>query len=234
MHIITPFSQSDTRTNKYSKPLRKAQQSFLTQMNFFSKRSAAPEFLIVGLGNPGKKYERTRHNMGFLCLDELARRYDLKINRVRFKSRTDDAVINGRRCVIMKPETFMNSSGIAVEECASFYKLPPERVIVIFDDIDIPLADVRVKQKGSAGTHNGIKSIVGFLGSENFPRVKIGVGNKPHPDYDLKDFVLSRLTDAELKQLEPSFKLACDAVEYIVDGHIERAMERCQVRHGAG
>ncbi|MCR5782506.1 MAG: aminoacyl-tRNA hydrolase [Clostridia bacterium] len=201
-------------------------------MSIFQRRpSGAPEFLIVGLGNPGKKYERTRHNLGFLCVDELARRHDLKINKIKFQSRMCDCVINGVRCVVLKPETFMNSSGIAVEECASFYKIPPEKIIIIFDDVDIPFADVRVKQKGSAGSHNGIKSIVGFLNSENFPRVKIGAGGKLHPDYDLKDFVLSRLTEQEMKDLAPSLEKACDAVEYIIRGEIDHAMERCQVRN---
>ncbi len=203
-------------------------------MSIFSKFSSRPpaspvEFIIAGLGNPGRDYVLTRHNAGFMCLDVLSERYGFKTDRLKFRSLTADVMINGHRCLVMRPQTYMNNSGEAIRDAAAFYKIPPEKCIIIFDDIDIPFASLRVKRKGSAGSHNGIKSIVYHLNSDNFPRIKIGVGNKPHPDYDLKDYVLSVFSKQEIKALESVMEKACDAVELIVAGDIDAAMQNCQI-----
>ena len=196
----------------------------------FSSRPTGPvEFIIAGLGNPGKEYEFTRHNAGFLCLDILANRVGFSTDRIKFRSLTADVMIAGHRCLVMRPQTYMNNSGEAIREAASFYKIKPENCIIIFDDIDIPFGALRVKRKGSAGSHNGIKSIVYHLNSDAFPRVKIGVGGKPHPDYDLKDYVLSTFSRQEQETLKKTMEKACDAVELIVAGDIDKAMQTCQI-----
>ena len=186
--------------------------------------------LIVGLGNHGDKYKFTRHNAGFLTLDILANREGFTTDRIKYKSVCADVMINGHRCLVMRPQTYMNNSGEAIKEAASFYKIPPERCIIIFDDIDISLGALRVKRKGSAGTHNGIKSIIYHLNSDNFPRIKIGVGAKPHPDYDLKDYVLSSFSKQEQETLKKTMEKACDAVELIVGGDVDKAMMTCQIK----
>ncbi len=202
-------------------------------MPFFKNKSllskGSVEFIIAGLGNPEKKYELTRHNAGFLCLDIMSNKYGFKTDRLKFKSLCADTVINGHRCLILRPQTYMNNSGEALKEAASFYKIPPEKCIVIFDDIDIPPGALRIRRKGSAGSHNGVKSIVNHLGSENFPRIKIGVGSKPHPDYDLKDYVLSSFSKQEQAMMKETMSKACEAVEYILDGDIEKAMQNCRI-----
>ena len=192
--------------------------------------SGPVEFIIAGLGNPGKEYEMTRHNAGFLTLDILANRLGFTTDRIKYKSVCADVMIKGHRCLVMRPQTYMNNSGEAIREAASFYKIPPERCIVIFDDIDISLGALRVKRKGSAGTHNGIKSIIYHLNSDNFPRIKIGVGAKPHPDYDLKDYVLSSFSKQEQETLKKTMEKACDAVELIVSGDVDKAMMTCQIK----
>lgn len=207
-------------------------------MAFFKKKkesfSVVPtgpvEFIIAGLGNPGKEYELSRHNAGFLCIDILANREGFKTDRIKFKSVYADTMINGRRCIIMRPQTYMNNSGEAIQEAARFYKIPPERCIVIFDDIDISLGALRIKRKGSAGTHNGVKSIIYHLNSDNFPRIKIGVGSKPHPDYDLKDYVLGTFSKQEQDTLKATMEKACDAINLIVAGDVDKAMMTCQIK----
>ena len=184
----------------------------------------APEFLIVGLGNPGAKYEFTRHNAGFLFLDVLAEKTDAKINKLKYKSLIGEAKIAGHRCILQKPQTFMNSSGEAVKEAASFYKIPPERVLVVFDDISLPCGKMRIRRKGSDGGHNGIKSIIAGLGSSNFPRIKLGVGEKPSPDWDLVDWVLSAFKKDELTALREACDKAVNAAELILEDDTERAM----------
>lgn len=201
-------------------------------MAFFKNKSfgsSSVEFIIAGLGNPGKEYEYSRHNAGFLCLDILANRDNFKTDRVKFKSVVADTVINGHRCLVMRPQTYMNNSGEAIREAAAFYKIPPERCIIIFDDIDLALGALRIRRKGSAGTHNGVKSIVNHLGSDNFPRIKIGVGAKPHPDYDLKDYVLGTFSKHDKDVLKETMAKACDAIDYILDGEIDKAMQNCQL-----
>ena len=163
--------------------------------------SGPPEFIIVGLGNPGKQYELTRHNAGFLFADLLADKNGVKINKIQFKAVTASLTLGGVKCLLMKPQTFMNNSGEAVRQAASFYKIPPERILVVFDDISLPCGRLRIRRKGSDGGHNGIKSIIYHLNSDAFPRVKLGVGEKPHPDYDLADWVLSQFKKDELALL---------------------------------
>ena len=152
--------------------------------------SGAVEYIIAGLGNPGTDYENTRHNIGFMTVDTLCERYKLSCKKVKFKSLTCDAMIGGKRCLIMKPTTFMNKSGEAVTEAMSFYKIPPERTIIVYDDISLEPGKLRIRRKGSDGGHNGIKNIIYLSGKDTFPRIKMGVGAKPHPDYSLADWVL--------------------------------------------
>lgn len=186
-------------------------------------KSSPCEYLVVGLGNPGSQYEATRHNVGFRAVDVLAKEAGVKIDRAKFQALTAQATVGGVRVLLMKPQTYMNLSGVAVKQAADFYKVPPERVLVLFDDIDLDVGRLRIRAKGSAGGHNGIKSIISSLGSQDFPRIKIGVGAKPHPDYDLADWVLSRFTLAEQKLLEPVIEHAAAAVPMIFTQGIERA-----------
>lgn len=188
--------------------------------------SGPVEYLIVGLGNIGPKYENTRHNAGFMTIDALAQAYDCKVDRLKFKAMLGDAVIGGKRCLLMKPVTFMNNSGEAVVQAMRFYKLPPERVIVIYDDISLEPGFLRIRRKGSDGGHNGIKSIIFETGEDTFPRIKLGVGKKPRPDYDLAAWVLSKFTGPELQKMQESIQKACQAVELMVNGEIDRAMNR--------
>lgn len=197
---------------------------------FFKKdkfsQSGPFDYMIVGLGNPGKKYEFTKHNAGFLCVDLLAQQLGVKIDRLKFKSLMGDVRINSKRCLLLKPQTFMNLSGEAVREAAQFYNLPPERIIVIFDDISLEPGRLRIRRKGSDGGHNGIKSIIYQLQSDAFPRIKLGIGAKPHPDFDLADWVLEPFTNEALKALRTAADNACEAVGLMVDGKIDEAMSR--------
>lgn len=186
--------------------------------------TGTPEFLIVGLGNPGTKYAYTRHNAGFLCLELLAERENVQLRRIKFKGVVGDAQLGGHRCLLLKPQTFMNNSGESVREAAAFYKIPPERVLVIFDDVSLPCGKLRIRRKGSDGGHNGIKSIIYHLGSDAFPRIKLGVGEKPDPEWDLADWVLSPFRKQELTALREASEKACDAAQKIVCGDIEQAM----------
>lgn len=183
-----------------------------------------PEFIVVGLGNPGNKYTYTRHNSGFLCLDMLSQKLNFRIDRLKFKSLICDTKINGHRCIVMKPQTFMNNSGEAIRECANFYKIKPENIIVIYDDISLDVGKLRIRRKGTDGGHNGIKSIIYHLNSDQFPRIKVGCGKKPHPDYDLADWVLSEFKKDEQKALEPALENACKAIELLLDNQIDKAM----------
>lgn len=196
--------------------------------NRFGKSKAVsvgtPEFIVVGLGNPDRKYTYTRHNSGFLCVDMLADKLNFSVNRLKFKSLTCDAVIGGHRCIVMKPQTYMNNSGEAVRECAAFYKIPPENIIIICDDTNLDVGRLRIRRKGSDGGQNGVKNIIYHMNSDRFPRIKIGIGKKPHPDYDLADWVLSEFKKDELKALEPALEDACKALELIINGDIDKAM----------
>ena len=189
----------------------------------FGKKSGGYAYIIAGLGNPGAKYEMTRHNAGFLALELLARENNFDIKRLKFHALTQDFSGFGEKCLIMKPQTFMNNSGEAIGEAARFYKIPPQNIIVVSDDISLDVGKIRIRRKGSAGGHNGLKSIIEHLGSEDFPRVKIGVGKKPHPDYDLADWVLSKLTDTEKKAVSARWDDVRGAVEMILDGEFTAA-----------
>lgn len=185
-----------------------------------------PEYLIVGLGNPGLEYAQTRHNAGFMTLDLLAEREHTEIKRMKFKSLCGDAVIAGKRCLLMKPTTYMNNSGQAVAEAMQFYKLPIDHIIVVYDDISLEPSRLRIRRKGSDGGHNGIKSIIYLTGEDTFPRIKLGVGKKPRPDYNLADWVLSRFTREELEQMHIAAEHACESIALMVNGKIEEAMNR--------
>ena len=196
------------------------------RLNKSCKTVGTPVFLVVGLGNPDKKYTLTRHNSGFLCVDELAEKHGFKINKLKFKALIADTVINSHRVIVMKPQNYMNLSGEAVREAVNFYKIPPENVIVIFDDISLDVGKLRIKRKGSDGGHNGIKSIVSCISSNNFPRIKLGVGKKPHPEYDLAAWVLSEFKKDEEKPLKEAIDNACDALLLMLDGKIDEAMNK--------
>lgn len=189
-------------------------------------RKPACEYLVVGLGNPGREYAGTRHNVGFRAAARLAEKAGAKLDRAKFQALTCLCTVAGHRVLLMQPQTYMNNSGQAVRQAADFYKLPPERVLVLFDDVDLDVGRLRVRRNGSAGGHNGIKSIITCLGSQEFPRVKIGVGAKPHPDYDLADWVLSRFSAQECKALDPAIGRAAEAVEVILTDGLERAASR--------
>lgn len=186
----------------------------------------AVDFLIIGLGNPGKKYEGTRHNAGFMALEALAKATDTRVNRVKFKSLCGETVIGNRKVLLMMPQTLMNNSGEAVHEAQSFYKLPADRCLVLCDDITLPVGTIRIRRKGSDGGQRGVRSIITLCGSEQFPRVKIGVGQKPHPDYDLAAWVLSRFPQSELPALNEAVSHAAVAAQLIAQDQIETAMNR--------
>ena len=186
-------------------------------------KSAPVSYIVAGLGNPGTKYEKTRHNAGFLAIDHIAEKLGVKINSLKFQSLICRTAIDGTGVLLMKPQTFMNASGIAIEAAAHFYKIPPERVLVLFDDISLPVGKLRIRKNGSAGGHNGLKSIISCLGSDQFPRVKIGVGAKPHPDYDLADWVLSTVSKTEWPDYQEAMSHAGDAALCIVKNGCEKA-----------
>ncbi|MBR2877378.1 MAG: aminoacyl-tRNA hydrolase [Clostridia bacterium] len=190
------------------------------------KNSGTYEYLIVGLGNPGKKYETTRHNAGFMCIDTLTEKEHFEVKKLKFHALVGDCYIDGHKVIVMKPQTMMNNSGQAISECASFYKIPVENIIVIYDDISLEPGKLRIRRKGSAGGHNGIKSIISHLGSENFPRVKLGVGAKPHPDYDLVDWVLGSFPKEHLKLINEACENAYEAIKIMLTGDIDSAMSK--------
>ena len=182
--------------------------------------------IVVGLGNIGPDYEKTRHNAGFMAVDAIAEKYSARIDRVKFHALTTEANIAGVRVLLMKPTTYMNNSGVAISEAASFYKIPPENIIVLHDEISFDVGVMRIRRKGSAGGHNGLKSIIAHVGSDNFPRIKIGVGKKPSPDYDLVDFVLGRFSKEDLDKLKDENVDIIAAVELMLMGKIDEAMNK--------
>ncbi len=196
-----------------------------------STGSAAPsgpvEYIVVGLGNPGSQYENTRHNAGFLALDHLASRYGVRIDRAKFKALVGEATIAGKRALLMKPQTFMNNSGEAVSEAARFYKCPMEKIIVISDDFLLDVGRLRVRRNGTHGGHNGLKSIQRELSSTEYPRIRIGVGQKPHPDYDVIDWVLGNFSAEDLKQINARFDTLSQGLEKILSSDVDGAMQIC-------
>lgn len=192
---------------------------------FFKKKEniSGVEYIVVGLGNPDRKYENTRHNAGFITVDTLADKMDIRLDRIKYKSLCNTCTIADKKVLLMKPSTYMNNSGQAVVEAMNFFKVPPENVIVIFDDISLDVGKMRIRRKGSDGGHNGIKNIIYLSGSDQFPRIKMGVGNKPEK-WDLADWVLSNFNESERKLLDETAQKACDAVEKIISGNIDKAM----------
>ena len=196
----------------------------------FFAASGPIEFLVAGLGNPGKEYENTRHNAGFMAVDYMAKEWNFSVDRLKFKALCGDCMVAGKRVLSLKPSTFMNLSGQSVTEAAAFYKIPWERVIILSDEISLNPGKLRIRRKGSDGGHNGLKNIIYLSGSDNFPRIRIGVGQKPNPEYDLAAWVLSRFTEEDLKALSGVFPKAAQAVEYIVQGKIDQAMNQFNER----
>ena len=193
---------------------------------FNSLRGGAVSWLVVFLGNPGPKYAGTRHNAGFMAADAMEKLQNTEINKLRFKALTGTCTVNGEKVMLMKPQTYMNLSGEAVIQAVNFYKIPPEHVIVVSDEISLPIGKLRIRQKGSAGGHNGLKNIIAHLGTENFPRIRLGVGAPPHPDYDMKDWVLATFKNQDAVDMADAAKRAAEAaVCYITEGP-DRAMNR--------
>ena len=186
--------------------------------------SGAPEYLVAGLGNPGRDYARTRHNVGFAAVDAVCEKYGVECRPLKFSAYGADVAIDGHRVLLIKPTTFMNNSGIAVREAASFYKIPPEKIIVFCDDVNFDPGKMRIREKGSDGGHNGLGSIIEHLSSDAFPRVKIGVGRKPSPETDLASWVLGNIPEEDLKEITKCIEAAPDICEKIVCGKIQDAM----------
>ena len=183
---------------------------------------AAPEYLIVGLGNPGEKYAQNRHNVGFMALDYIALRERVTVQNLRFKALTGECTLSGKKVLLLKPQTFMNLSGEAVREAAAFYKIPPEKILVIYDDINFVPGVFRIRNSGSAGGHNGIKSIISCLGTDAFPRVKIGVGNPP-PQWELMNWVLGNPSPEDQKSIISSLEDVYDSTKLFAAGDLDRA-----------
>ena len=187
------------------------------------KNNSGADFLVVGLGNPGSKYDNTRHNIGFATMDYICEKTGTKLDKAKFKSLYGTWKYKDKKIILAKPQTFMNLSGEAVGEITNFYKIPAENVIIIFDDVSLAVGKMRIRSKGSAGGHNGIKSIISHIG-DKFPRIKIGVGEKPHPDYDLADWVLGKFTDGDKKLLSEKYECAYQSVQLMIDGETDKAM----------
>ena len=193
---------------------------------FFKRKeslSSSVEYIIVGLGNSGTKYENTRHNAGFIAIDALAENLGVKIDRIKYKSLVTTCTIGDKKVLLMKPSTYMNNSGLAVVEAMNFYKIKPENVIILFDDISLDVGKMRIRRKGSDGGHNGIKNIIYLSGSDQFPRIKIGIGHKPET-WDLADWVLSRFTEQEMKAPAETTENTNNAVKLILEGQTDKAM----------
>ncbi len=189
-----------------------------------SLNRGAPEWLVAFLGNPGSRYENTRHNAGFMASDELCERKKIKINRHKYNAFTGTGMLGGSKVLFMKPQTYMNLSGDAIAPAARYYKIPPERILVVFDDVNIAPGKLRIKRNGSDGGHNGIKSIINELGTSDFPRVKIGIGFPPHPDFDMVDWVIGKPSESDLKTIREAAARAAEAVETIISSGIDQAM----------
>jgi len=192
----------------------------------FGKSSGGVDWLLVGLGNPGDQYEGTRHNIGWRVVDELAERAGVPVQRLKFRALTNTVTIAGQKALLMKPVTYMNLSGEAVIQAAGFYKISPDHVLVFSDDVSLPAGRLRIRRGGSAGGHNGLKNIIQHLGSDQFPRIKLGVGEKPHPDYDLADWVLGRFQGEDKQVMDAAVARAADAVECLLKSGVAEAMNR--------
>lgn len=198
-------------------------------MFFFNTRpkpTGPVEWLLVFLGNPGDQYDNTRHNAGFRAADAFERKTGERIKRIKFKALTADMECGGKRVLAMKPQTFMNLSGEAVQEAAHFYKIPPERILVVCDDVSLHPGVLRLRKKGSAGGHNGLKSIIYLLNSDQFPRIKMGVGGKPHPDYDMADWVLGHFSPEDAKVMDEAAERCADAIEMLLRDGFDKAQNQ--------
>ena len=183
--------------------------------------------LLVGLGNPGKQYALTRHNAGFLCMDTVCEKYGVTTDRSKFNALVGEASIAGTRVLLMRPQTYMNASGEAVAAAANFYRIEPSHIIVCSDDVSLDVGGMRVRSKGSDGGQKGLRSIIDQLGTDAFPRIRFGVGKKPHPDYDMKDWVLSTFSPSELEKLRALFPIACEGIEHLIKDDLDGAMQIC-------
>lgn len=191
----------------------------------FSKKTTY-EWLVVGLGNPGTKYENTRHNVGFATADIIAEKNGGKFNKNKYDALLGECKIKNQRILVVKPQTYMNNSGKAVSQITKFYKIPNDKIIVIFDDVSLAVGKIRIRRNGSHGGHNGMKDIISLLGDSNIPRVKIGVGAKPHPDYDLADWVLSKFPESDKAELSKALNNSALAIEEIITKGIDSAMNK--------
>ena len=192
----------------------------------FGKSAGGVSWLAVFLGNPGPRYEGTRHNAGFMTADALAKAKGLRIDRARFRALTAVCEMGGEKVLLMKPQTYMNLSGEAVQQAVRFYKIPVEHVLVVSDEVSLPIGKLRVRQKGSAGGHNGLKSIIACLGSEDFPRIRLGVGAPPHPDYDMADWVLASFKNQDAVDMAAAAQRAAEAVESYITAGPDKTMNR--------
>lgn len=191
-------------------------------------RTLAPiTHIVVGLGNPGDRYFYTRHNAGFLAMDYVSQKCGAQVNRSKFHALTGEGTIAGKRVLLMKPQTLMNASGDAVSEAAAFYKIPIENIIVMSDDVNLDVGRIRVRKSGSDGGQKGLRSIITRMGSDNFPRIRFGVGKKPHPDYDMADWVLGNLSEEDKKALFDCFGVAYQGLEKLILGDVDSAMQIC-------
>ena len=190
------------------------------------KSSGGVSWLVVCLGNPGKQYENTRHNIGFMTADELERREGVKVNKLKYRALTAEMKLGGERVLVMKPQTFMNLSGEAVKLAGAFYKIPPERVLVISDDVSLPLGKLRIRANGSAGGHNGLKNTIQHLGTDAFPRIKVGVGAPAHPEHEMIDWVIGNFSSAEKKVVAEAVAKAADAVACLIEKGVSEAQNK--------
>ena len=192
----------------------------------FFKKSGGVDWLLVCLGNPGDQYENTRHNVGFMVADELGERLRVPIQKLKYKALTNTVTLGGQKVLVMKPVTYMNLSGEAVRQAADFYKVVPDHVLVVSDDTSLALGKLRIRKGGSAGGHNGLKNIIQHLGTDQFPRLRLGVGEKPHPDYDLADWELGTFQGEDKKQVDQAVKKAADAIECILSQGLDKGMNK--------
>lgn len=193
---------------------------------FFKKSAGGISWLLVCLGNPGKQYENTRHNIGFLAADALEKRCGVKINKLRYRALTGEVKLGGQRVLVIKPQTYMNLSGEAVKLAGGFYKIPPDHVLVISDDVSLPLGKLRIRAGGSAGGHNGLKNIIAHLGTDQFPRIKVGVGAPAHPEHEMVDWVIGNFTPQERKTVDEAIEKVLDAVECLIEKGVNEAQNR--------
>ena len=192
---------------------------------FFQKKSGGVQWLLVCLGNPGKEYANTRHNIGFLAADALEKRTGVKFNKLKYRALTGEVTLGGQRVLVVKPQTYMNLSGEAVKLAGAFYKIPPERILVLYDDVSLPLGKLRIRASGSAGGHNGIKNIIAHLGTDAFPRIKVGVG-APQREDGLVDWVIGSFTASERKVVDEAINKALDAAACVIEKGVSEAQNR--------